>query len=315
MRVDDVIHLYTHPLARPVEQRDVRVVYLDEDLLVVEKPAGITTVRHFHERKLSTRRRQVQPTLEELLPPVLAKMQKLRWPPLPPVGMNKGKRETNRSRSKKRPGHIQNLKKLPPELRVLPVHRLDRDTSGLMLFARNPQTEKKLIAMFRRHAVGRRYTAVCRGEVQPQTIRSLMIRDRGDGIRGSLVEQSQKDDDASREVSPLDAPRPQQAITHVVSAQILQDGKFSLVRCRLETGRTHQIRIHLSEAGHPICGDKIYHRLRDGTLIEDLSGAPRQALHSDSIEFQHPITGEHMEFHSPLPRDLAAWLKPLLLPE
>ncbi|MCR9295351.1 MAG: RluA family pseudouridine synthase [bacterium] len=303
----DVIHFFQQPQSRLVEQRDIRIVFVDDDLLVVEKPAGITTVRHFQERKLSTRRRQVQPTLEEMLPPVLAKIQKLRWPPLPPKGMNRGRFETNLQRGRQRPGHIQNLKKLPAELQVFPVHRLDRDTSGLMLFARNRNTEQQLMQMFKRHAVHRRYTAVCHGTVQPTTIRSWLVRDRGDGIRGSLMQNGRL----------LDSPPPnddsaREAVTHVVASQPVADGRYSLVRCKLETGRTHQIRIHLSEAGHPICGDKIYHRLPSGQLIPDESGAPRQALHSDQIAFRHPITGEELRFQMPLPMDLAGWLKPFM---
>ncbi|MEZ6149285.1 MAG: hypothetical protein R3C09_04115 [Pirellulaceae bacterium] len=86
----DVVKLWQQPLPRPVDTRDLRIAHIDEHLIVVEKPAGVTSVRHFAERKISTRRRQLQPTLEELLPPVLAKLQQLRWPPAP-LGMNKGK--------------------------------------------------------------------------------------------------------------------------------------------------------------------------------------------------------------------------------
>ena len=301
----DVIKLWEQPLASPAQARDIRIVYLDANLLVVEKPAGVTSVRHFAERKISTRRRQLQPTLEELLPPALAKAQKLRWPPLPPVGMNKGRRETNLKRGKKQPNLLQNAKKLPPELQVFPVHRLDRDTSGLMLFARNRIAEQKLVGLFRRHAVSREYVAVCHGLIENQTIKSMLVRDRGDGIRGSLPE------DAAVE----SAQAAQQAITHIISSEPIEttanSRSYSLVRLKLETGRTHQIRIHLSEAGHPICGDKIYFKRADGTLIKDGSQPPRQVLHSDRLAFTHPITGESLSFDMPLPQDLARWLKAL----
>jgi 23S rRNA pseudouridine1911/1915/1917 synthase len=306
----DVIKLFDRPLPRPVQPHDLRVVHLDEHLLVVEKPAGVTSVRHVAERTLSTRRRQLQPTLEELLPPVLAKLQHLRWPPLPPIGMNKGKKKGGPKF--KQPPQIHNAKKLPVEYQVIPVHRLDRDTSGLMLFARSRAAEQKLTGMFRRHTISREYVGVCVGHVAPQTIESQLVRDRGDGIRGSLnAIAAPTNSDAGQH----DEHAGQRAVTHIFSAEHFvagpTDQKYSLIRCRLETGRTHQIRIHLSEAGHMLCGDKIYFRNALGALSLDPSRAPRHALHSDSLAFTHPFTGQHLKFTMPLPADLASWLKQL----
>jgi 23S rRNA pseudouridine1911/1915/1917 synthase len=298
----DVIKLWQQPLSRPVETRDLRLAHLDEQLLVVEKPAGVTSVRHVAERSLSTRRRQLQPTLEELLPPVLAKVQHLRWPPLPPKGMNRGRRPSRPSVHKTTP--IQNAKKIPPELQVIPVHRLDRDTSGLMLFARTREAEQKLVGMFRRHTIEREYCAVCLGQVEPQTIESKLVRDRGDGHRGSLP------DDASEEQQQS----AQRAVTHIVASETFvgpAEQIYSLIRCRLETGRTHQIRIHLAELGHMLCGDKIYSRDAHGNVVEDPSSAPRHALHSDRLTFTHPFTGQHLKFQMRMPPDLATWLKRL----
>ena len=79
---------------------------------------------------------------------------------------------------------------------------------------------------------------------------------------------------------------------------------FTVVECRLETGRTHQIRIHLSEAGHPLCGDKVYRGPFPGKPIRRRERAPRLALHAAEIGFQHPITGEHLKFVMPLPADM-----------
>ncbi|QDV28044.1 RluA family pseudouridine synthase [Aureliella helgolandensis] len=302
----DIVKVFEQPQAKPVEPKDVKIAYIDEHLIVVEKPAGVTSVRHVAEKTISTRRRQLQPTMEELLPPILAKLQHLRWPPLPPKGMNRGRFETNVKRRKNQKTQpIQNSKKLPPELQVIPVHRLDRDTSGLMLFARHRDAEQKLVSMFRRHTIQREYLAVCRGQVQPQTITSLLARDRGDGVRGSVAE------DASDE----EKRGALKAVTHIVSADHFGSSDshpgYSFIRCQLETGRTHQIRIHLSEAGHPLCGDKIYHRQADGTTIKDSSGAPRQTLHSDHLEFTHPITGLHLRFDMATPLELTRWLKRL----
>jgi len=93
-----------------------------------------------------------------------------------------------------------------------------------------------------------------------------------------------------------------EAITHVKPIERL--GKYTVVECRLETGRTHQIRIHLSEAGHPLCGDKVYRGKFPGTPIPDDSGAPRVALHAAELGFEHPITGEYIHHEMALPRDL-----------
>jgi 23S rRNA pseudouridine1911/1915/1917 synthase len=295
----DVVKVWHQPLAKPIEPSDLRLAYWDEYLLVVEKPAGVTSVRHFEERKISTKRRQLQPTLEELLPPVLAKVQHLRWPPLPPKGMNRGRLESKQPFNTR---HIQNSKLIPPEMQVYPVHRLDRETSGLMLFARTRASEQKLTAMFRQHTIEREYVGVAIGQVEAQTIRSQLIRDRGDGHRGSAQGDVVEDG--------------QEAVTHIISVEhIAAPGAatgdaagYSLIRCKLETGRTHQIRIHLSEAGHMLCGDKIYNRTSDGRIMIDRSGAPRHALHSDRLAFKHPFSGETMQFNMPMPRDLASWL-------
>lgn len=296
----DVVRLWEQPLPRPIDTSDIRLAFLDEHLLVVEKPAGINSVRHFEERSLSTRRRQLQPTLDELLPPVLAKIQRLRWPPLPPKGMNKGvRREPTKASKDSLP--IQNAKKLPPELQVFPVHRLDRNTSGLMLFARTRDAEQRLMTMFRRHTVQREYVAVCYGVVQPQTIQSMLVRDRGDGLRGSLPESATAEQIESAE----------KAITHILGSKPIAGGAYSLVRVRLETGRTHQIRIHLSEAGHRLCGEPLYNVDLSGSVISDTSGAPRQALHSDRLVFTHPMTGQQLKFEMPWPKDLAGWIKSL----
>ncbi len=296
----DVIRVWEQPLPKPIDTNDVRLAFLDEHLLVVEKPAGVNSVRHVEERMLPTKRRQLQPTLDELLPPVLAKIQRLRWPPLPPKGMNKGTR-ASKSGPVKGSLPIQNAKKLPPELQVLPVHRLDRNTSGLMLFARTREAEQRLIAMFRRHTIQREYVAVCHGAIQAQTIQSMLVRDRGDGLRGSLP--------ANATAEQIDEA--EKAVTHVLGAKPIVDGKYSLIRCRLETGRTHQIRIHLSEAGHRLCGEPLYNVGPDGDILPDLSGAPRQALHSDRLAFTHPVTGQHLKFEMPWPKDLAKWIRTL----
>jgi len=259
LKAGDVIKVWREPLLPLPRAEDLLIRYQDKHLVVVEKPAGVTTLRHAEERNLSRRRRQAQPTLDEMLGQFLARS---------PQGRGPG---TNARRG-------------PRAIR--PVHRLDRDTSGLMVFARSPEAEQKLVQMFRKHDLHRVYLAIVAGDVPAQTFESYLARDRGDGLRGSTRLPGVG----------------QRAVTHVRPLESL-DG-YTLVQCRLETGRTHQIRIHLAEAGHMVCGERIYNRPLGGRPIADRSGAQRQSLHAAELGFAHPITGEPLSFVSPLPPDL-----------
>ena len=293
----DVVKLWQESLAKPVQPTAVRFAYVDDFLVVVEKPPGITSTRHFEERNLPKKRKQLQPTLEELLPEALEKYFFSR--------SKLAEREANPSRSvnKKTKGRLSaqdaqrqramQLKKFE----VTAVHRLDRDTSGLMIFARTPSIAKLIGQSFRKHEVVRKYHALVHGHPQAQTFDSILVRDRGDGKRGT---------------QPLDRPEDesaQRAITHIRPIETI--GEYSMIECTHETGRTHQIRIHLSEAGHMLCGDSIYNRSIGGVRMDDKSGAPRQALHSASLEFKHPISDELLSFKMPWPADLHRWLKGL----
>ena len=284
----DVVKVWNRPLAKPIDETDLKLVYVDSFLIVVEKPAGVTSVRHFEERNLSATRRQIQPTLDELLPKALAKYL-----------IKKAQSERSEESRASMPRRSERPKvRRDDELRlpkVIAVHRLDRDTSGLMLFARTPQVAEYLGRMFRKHSIDRRYWAVVHGQIESQTIESYLIRDVGEGRRGSTPDP--------------ETPNAQHAVTHVRTIEKMDD--YSIVECRLETGRTHQIRIHLSEAGHRICGEPLYHRDPQGQVLEDTSGAPRQALHSALLTFTHPMTQEKMEFKSPWPNDLYRWLRGL----
>jgi 23S rRNA pseudouridine1911/1915/1917 synthase len=286
----DVVKVWEQPLPRPVSPSDVRIVYFDEHLVVVEKPAGMTTLRHAEERHWPARRKQLQPTLDEALPRVLA--QKLG------IRVTEGQRSGSRQGRGTRPP----VRRQPPEKlpRVRAVHRLDRDTSGLMVFARTPQAEQALVRLFSKHQIERAYVAVVHGAVQEQTIHTWLVRDRGDGQRGS---------------SPLGkaAPESQEAITHVNPLETFSAGgeTYSLIQCRLETGRTHQIRIHLSEVGHMLCGEKVYTHRLGGKPQRDSSAAPRQALHAAVLGLVHPLTGKQLAFRTKLPKDLQEWLSRL----
>ena len=265
----EVVKVLEHPTAPLAKAEDIKVRYLDAHLVVVEKPSGMTSNRHAEELTWSAKRKQLQSTLDELLPRVIDRMDNPRTKSRPA------------SRS---PQH----KGVPPPVR--PVHRLDRETSGLMVFARTRAAERHLGQQFRDHSTHRVYLAIVPGAVQAQTIRSQLIRDRGDGRRGSTTQPA--------------VGKP--AVTHI--KPIEQLAGYTLIECRLETGRTHQIRIHLADLGHPLCGEKVYHQPLFGEPRVDRSGAPRIALHAAELGFVHPVSGETVRYKMPLPPDLAIFL-------
>jgi 23S rRNA pseudouridine1911/1915/1917 synthase len=188
-----------------------------------------------------------------------------------------------------------------PELGI--VHRIDIDTTGLLVFTRNLAAKKHLSAQFRAHTVHRRYVALAHGSVIGRTFDSTLLRDRGDGLRGSLGHFR-----APRGNPPEDA---QHAVTHVRMLERLQAQRpkvaASLVECMLETGRQHQIRIHLSEAGHPLIGERVYIRDYREPRIE----AARPMLHARELGFEHPRTGRTMQFTLEPPEDFQRMLSQL----
>jgi 23S rRNA pseudouridine1911/1915/1917 synthase len=251
------VELLGRPAPPPRQAEAVVLRHLDEHIAVVEKPSGISTVRHPLERHWTQRRKALSPTLEDLVPPLLA-----------------------RREGRPRKGPL-------PRLRV--AHRLDKETSGLVVFARTVAAERGLGKQFHAHTVMRRYLAVVPGSVGPRRIASWLVRDRGDGRRGSG-----------------EVGQGKEAITHVEVVEKLPG--YTLLSCRLETGRTHQIRIHLAELGHTVCGDKVYNHRRDATVVPDPSGAPRLALHAAELGFRHPVTHAEMHWEMALPADLEAFL-------
>jgi 23S rRNA pseudouridine1911/1915/1917 synthase len=277
LKAGEVVKVIAHSLPPPPREEDVKIRYLDQHVVVVEKPAGLTSVRHHEERQWKESRKNAQPTLEELLPRIIAKLER-------------GAREKKAPAKRDAPAVERRPGRTPP---VRPVHRLDRETSGLMVFARTVPAERHLGIQFRQHTTERRYIAVAEGRVTERTITSRLVRDRGDGRRGSTP-----DDDEGKE-----------AVTHVRPLESL-DG-YTVVECRLETGRTHQIRIHLAEAGHPLCGERVYRRAKFDEPKPDRSGAPRVALHAAELGFEHPVSGEAMTFTMPLPRDLEKFIEKL----
>jgi 23S rRNA pseudouridine1911/1915/1917 synthase len=171
------------------------------------------------------------------------------------------------------------------------VHRIDKDTSGLLVVAKTDKAHEGLAAQFARHDVDRRYTAVVGGVPVPPAGR----------IEGALARST-----ANRQkMAIVKDGRGKHAITHFRTVAAF-DGAAQ-VECRLETGRTHQIRVHMASIGHSLLGDAVYGRTpgKLAPLLKDLA-FERQALHAATLGFVHPVTQEKLCFESPLPADMVA---------
>ena len=170
---------------------------------------------------------------------------------------------------------------LPPAARVLHVvHRLDKDSSGILVYARTRASERALQMQFRKRQVSRIYLCLAHGRVESGAIESHLVRNRGDGLRGS---------------APRGSSEGKQAITHVRVLKRFE--RASLCEVRLETGRTHQIRIHLAESGHPLVGERVYIRdfqAKGGRPIP----SPRLLLHAASLAFDHPAEMRRVSIES-----------------
>ena len=183
------------------------------------------------------------------------------------------------------------------------VHRIDKDTSGLLAVAKNPESQLKLAKQFFDHSIDRRYVAVVWGDLPEDegTIDGDIGRDPGDRLRFKVVGEGREG---------------KHAVTHY---RVLERfGFVTFVECLLETGRTHQIRVHMSSIGHPIFNDARYggSEIRKGTIYTKYRQfiancfelCPRQALHAQILGFEHPRTRQQLRFSSPLPEDMTALL-------
>ena len=196
---------------------------------------------------------------------------------------------------------MNNLSSLGDQGRPGIVHRLDKETSGLMVVAKTNRAHQGLAAQFEDRSLSRTYLAFVEGLLNP--------------LHGT-IEKPMGRSDKNRKKMAVMIHGGKAAVTHYETLKTFTAGKSivaSLVQCNLETGRTHQIRVHLTETGHCIIGDPLYGRHRRKPIIQRLEADygpkhwdhSRQALHAASLRFIHPDTKEEMEFHSPLPEDLA----------
>jgi 23S rRNA pseudouridine1911/1915/1917 synthase len=251
------------------------IVFVDGHVVVVEKPSGISTVPFDPDgmgasiAKGRSREPGAEVTLDQRVRSTLARRFKAPGP--------------------------------PPEIGI--VHRLDKETTGLIVFTRSWQAKKELTQAFRAHQVHRRYLALVHGSPKKDklTIESNFVDDRGDGLRGSVERRRGRKHAIGNE-------KTQHAVTHIEVIERFDADKkggglgqdCALVACRLETGRTHQIRIHLAEEGHPLIGERVYIRDFGRSPIP----APRIMLHAAELGFDHPATGEAMQWSSELPKDM-----------
>ena len=197
------------------------------------------------------------------------------------------------------------LSNISDELRPGIVHRLDKDTSGLILIAKNNQSHENLSNQFNQHTIKRIYQTLIWGKLRPQK-----------GKIETFIKRSSK----NRQLMEVSYSKGKKAITNYETLNVFESKNvptFSLVECKLETGRTHQIRVHMAFKGNNILGDKKYKKRFkkikniDFDLEKTLINLDRQFLHAKSIGFTHPRTGKDIEFASNLPKDLELVLKKL----
>ena len=171
------------------------------------------------------------------------------------------------------------------------VHRIDKDTSGLLVVAKTDVAHEGLARQFADHSISRAYLAVCAGRPHPAAGTVSGRIGRSDANRKKMA------------VLDPDSTRGKHAVTHYRTLKLLRD--CTLIECRLETGRTHQVRVHCASIGHPLLGDPVYGRTPAALrpLLRDL-GFARQALHATSLGFDHPVTGERVDFRAELPPDM-----------
>ena len=236
------------PLDTPAQDIPLDIVFEDDDLLVVNKPAGMV----------------VHPAAGNLEGTLVNAL------------LHHCRGKLSGINGVERPGI---------------VHRIDKDTSGLLVVAKSDAAHEGLAKQFAKHSITRRYLAVCAGHPNPPS-----------GTVSGRIGRSDKDR-KKMTILPDTSSRGKHAVTHFETLERLEGA--SLIECRLETGRTHQVRVHCASIGHALLGDPVYGRTPKAlrTLLERLDFR-RQALHAARLGFRHPITGETLDFCAELPADM-----------
>ncbi|MBB6122323.1 RluA family pseudouridine synthase [Sphingobium subterraneum] len=176
------------------------------------------------------------------------------------------------------------------------VHRIDKDTSGLLVVAKSDRAHEGLAVQFKAHSIERLYAAIVAGRPAPPA-----------GTVDAWIGRSDRD---RKKMAVQREGKGKHAVTHFRTVESF--GKASLMECRLETGRTHQVRVHMDHIGHPLLGDPVYGRGKKSCKsLLDLIGFNRQALHAARLGFIHPITEEKLRFDSALPADMQELLSQL----
>jgi len=250
------------PLRAIAEEIPLDIVYEDDDLAIVNKPAGMMV----HAGAGATEDARNRGTLVNALL-----------------------------------HHFASLSGVGGEMRPGIVHRLDKETSGLIVVAKNDEAHRKLAAQFARREVKKKYIALVHGFVKKDsgTISASISRDRVRRIRMTTRQAGGRE-----------------AVSHYSVLRRLDTplGKFTLLEVKIDTGRTHQIRVHMASLGHPIAGDTLYGAPRDMRAARGKHGdatpisPPRNFLHAEELELVHPRTGDKLSFKSPLPPELQALL-------
>lgn len=184
--------------------------------------------------------------------------------------------------------HCKSLSSINGVIRPGIVHRIDKDTSGLLMIAKNDTAHRSLAEQLSAHSITRAYRAVVYHNFQEDTgtVNAPIGRDPKNRLKMAVTQMNSKE-----------------AVTHYKVIQ--RFGSFTYIECRLETGRTHQIRVHMAHINHPLLGDAVYGPKKK------VMGVETQMLHAKVLGFNHPRTGEYMEFDSPLPAEFTAILKKL----
>jgi 23S rRNA pseudouridine1911/1915/1917 synthase len=251
------------PLKAIAEEIPLDIVYEDDDLAVINKPAGMMV----HAGAGATDDARNRGTLVNALL-----------------------------------HHMTSLSNVSGDLRPGIVHRLDKETSGLIIVAKNDAAHRKLSAQFAAREVKKKYVALVHGWVKKDsgTLTQSISRDR---VR------------RTRMTTRLEGGRA--AVTHYRAVRRLDTkfGKFTLLDVKIDTGRTHQIRVHVAAMGHPVVGDTTYGAPKQAHGKNAVIGLPRNFLHAAELEFHHPRTGETIALKSQLPHELREFLKRLEEPQ